>query len=482
MAESKNWKDVETLIDEQKYEEAAKSVAGIREAARSSNDVVQWTKALIKETQLRLALHGYETTVRFFREQPWPDDARSRAVLHLYYAHGLMTYLDAYSWEIDRRERVESTAEVDLKAWTREEIFQEAVRAFFEVWAQRDVLGREPVTALGEYLWSNTYPREIRGTLRDATTYLFVELLANTGNWRPEQSNELFMLDLASLIRGEHSKDGIALADMAVHPLLKIGAILADLETWHIGNDRPEAALEVRLERLRRLWASFTQRDDRMAIREDLTTRLPRLRGLEWWAEGMAQLAEFVRQGDHPNSLVEARAIAQEGHKAYPGSLGGRHCQAIISQIEHPDYGITSMTSDKAQARSIQVSHKNLSKLYFRAYRLDLEDWIRSAKDRNLLPARDDVKSLVRGQSPYLELVQWDMDLPETPDYRLHRTFATPPMERSGFYILVASARIDFSPDDNRLFSVPFIVSDLAIVSRQDETGGLEGRVVSGAT
>ncbi|MCU0613272.1 MAG: hypothetical protein MUE60_15990, partial [Candidatus Eisenbacteria bacterium] len=482
MAKPLDWKAVDTLISEQKYEQAAAAVAEIREAARAADNTEQWTKALVKETQLRLALHGYETAVRFFREQPWPDDARSRAILNLYYANGLMTYLEAYDWEIRQREKVESKEEIDLKAWTEEEIFREAVRAFGEVWAQREALGREPVSTLAEYLVPNTYPPEIRGTLRDAVSYLFAELLANTGHWRPEQSNELYALDLAALIRGNRSDATPDLTDMGIHPLLKVGTILADLETWHIESDRPEAALEARLERLRLLWASFTQADDRAAIMDDLKTRLPRLRGLPWWAEGMAQLSEFVRQGDSPNGLVEARAIAEEGHRAYPSSIGGQHCLSIVKEIERPDYSLMSMSTDGPRKRSVQITHKNLSKLYFRAYRLDLEEWIRNSTDYNLLPSGEEVKKLVHNQSPYLELQQWEMDLPETPDYRFHRTYSTPTLDIPGFYIIAASARVDFSTADNRLYSIPFIVSDLVLVSRQDEGGALEGRVVSGAT
>ena len=43
--------------------------------------------ALIREVQLRTGLHGYETAVRFLKEEPWPKGLLSRAALELFYAH-----------------------------------------------------------------------------------------------------------------------------------------------------------------------------------------------------------------------------------------------------------------------------------------------------------------------------------------------------------------------------------------------------------
>ncbi|MGZ5426439.1 MAG: hypothetical protein ACXWE1_04465, partial [Thermoanaerobaculia bacterium] len=66
------WKEVERLVSEQKLEEASQRVAKIREAARAAGDEANEAKALVREVQLRTALHGYETSVRFLKEQPWP--------------------------------------------------------------------------------------------------------------------------------------------------------------------------------------------------------------------------------------------------------------------------------------------------------------------------------------------------------------------------------------------------------------------------
>ena len=130
MPRSSEWKKVDKLIEDQKLEEARTLIASIRDAAKQKGNGEEWTETLIKDVQLQVGLHGYETAVRFLREQPWPKDSLSQAALELYYAHSLMTYLSAYSWEIGRREKVESKQAVDLKAWTKEQMFLEAARSY----------------------------------------------------------------------------------------------------------------------------------------------------------------------------------------------------------------------------------------------------------------------------------------------------------------------------------------------------------------
>ena len=474
------WKEVERLVSEQKLEEASQRVAKIREAARVAGDEANEAKALVREVQLRTALHGYETSVRFLKEQPWPKALLPRTALRLFYAQSLVTYGRAYAWEIGQRERVASTGAVDLKAWTREEIAAEAVRAYVEVFRDRESLGNAKVAALDEFLVPNSYPKGIRDTLRDATAYLFVALLSDSTFWRPEQSNGVFGLDRASLVAGDPAASRlVALEDPSVHPLVKLGAVLDDLEAWHAGHGEREAALEARLERVRRLHAALTDASDRSLIRRDLAKRLVDVADVPWWAMGKAELAELVRAEDTPGNLVRARALALEGAKAYPRSTGGERCRSIVGEIEQPDYRLAAMAADSPGRRSIEVSHRNLAALHFRAYAVDLEERLGRARDYNLLPQGKELDDIVARATP---AATFQVDLPATTDFKLHRTFVTPPALSRGFYVIVASPRADFSTGQNPLRAAGMLVTDLVLDIRQTDDGGIEARAVSGTT
>lgn len=474
------WKKIRRLEDEQKYEAAAEAVAELLADARRSGDQESWARALVRTIQLRTALHGYETAVRLFREEKWPEDPRWHPVLELFYAHGLVNYLDAYSWEIRQREAIERSGEVDLAQWTLAQIAAEADAAFARVWERREEWGDRGVGLLGEYLEANSYPQRIRGTLRDTVTYLWVELLANTSLWRPEDSNRLFRLSLDRLLSLEPGGE--------THPLARLTALLADLEDWHRESGRSEAAFEARLERLRRLHGSFARDDDRRSIQADLRHRLDEL-GDEhpWWSMGQAQLAEMVRQGgdrDH-DSQIEAREIALAGARRHPGSIGGKRCRHLVESIEAPSFSLAAMQVDGPGKRSLAVRHRNVERLHLRAYAVDLERHVTASRDYSLLPADQEIQALVAGATPVAE---WSADLPATPDYREHRTYLTPPLDEPGLYVVVASVRPDFRRDGNHMVGLDFIVSDLVLVTRPGERrldvtvrSGASGQPVPGA-
>jgi hypothetical protein len=183
------WTEVERLISEQKMQEALALTEKLRAAAQKAVNRDEWVRALIKEVQLRTSLSGYETAVRFLREQPWPEGLLPRAALNLFYAQSLVNYYNGYSWEINRREKVASSEVVDLKAWTKDQIYEAAQRAYQEAWKQRATLGKEPIEGLAEYLTRNNYPKGIRDTLRSPIFTWSCSVTPHCGvRWSPMKS------------------------------------------------------------------------------------------------------------------------------------------------------------------------------------------------------------------------------------------------------------------------------------------------------
>ncbi len=473
---SQGWQQFEQLTRDQKYEAASSLVEKMLAAARSRKNNTEWTRCLMRYTQLRIALYDYETSVRFLKDQPWPEDLTGSSVLNLYYAQALTTYARGYSWEINKREKMDSKGVVDLKAWTRDQIYEEAQKAFESVWKIRVRLGEMPNKQWKEYLNPNNYPLGIRPTLRDTISYLCVEMLADTNGWRPDQLSEIYRLNLQNLIGG--GIENISLVDPARHPLEKISSVLADLENWHAQRKEREAALEARLERYRHLHEHFSEAEDRKLIRSDLEKSLKALADVSWWSEGMAQLAEFIRAENEPDSLIRAREIALRGKAAFPDSIGGRHCLAIEKDIEAPDYSISGMQNDNSQKKSLLVAHKNLGKVFFRAYPIDLLKTIETSNDYNLLPSGRDLEKLLATSSP---TQQWEISLPATADYRTHKTLVIPPTKTPATYLIVASARPGFPKADNRLQSLYMTIGDLVLITRHNSMDA-QVTVLSGAT
>ena len=101
------------------------------------------------------------------------------------------------------------------------------------------------------------------------------------------------------------------------------------------------------------------------------------------------------------------------------------------------------MRLDAPGRRSVRITHRNLDRVFLRAYALDLEALVTSSKDYSIFPQGDDARKIVEGQRPD---AAWKADLAKTPDYRDHHTYANLPESLApGLYLVAASAREDFA-------------------------------------
>jgi uncharacterized protein YfaS (alpha-2-macroglobulin family) len=475
-----SWSEVDRLVSEQKLAEAGKRVEAIEAAARAAGDDRELARALVRSTQLGVALGGYESAVEALRARAWPESPLSRAAVTLYDAFALDRYLDAYGWEIGRREHVVSGEKLDLELWTRDQIAAEIDRDFARVWALREPLGAGAASDF-EFLHPNDYPDAIRPTLRDAVAYLWADRLADSSGWSPAEAQELWKLDLDALVAGSAAEPTVErLSDADLHPLAKLSSVLADLERWHRARKESGAALEARLVRLESLHAAFETAEDRVRIRSALAGSLAEFRGDAWWGMGMARLAALWRESPEADALLRARSIAVEGERAYPGSPGARACRREREEMEAPSYSLQAMTIDAPARRSLEVDHRNLTRLHFRAFRLPDApfasrpvEWAGWNEER--------IRPVMR-QPP---VAAWSVELPTTADLRDHRTFVTPPLDGRGRFLVVASAAPGFGARGNQLQAVELRLSDLVVVREWDtrQSGARFGiRALSGAS
>lgn len=127
----------------------------------------------------------------------------------------------------------------------------------------------------------------------------------------------------------------------------------------------------------------------------------------------------------------------------------------------------------------MQLTHRNLGEVFFRAYEVDLKAWIDQSKDYSLLPDGNEIRAIIANKTP---AASWTTPLPATPDFKSHRTFVIPPLPSVGHYVVVASAKKDFSASLNRMLAVNLLITDLAIAVRDFHDGSREVTVVSGSS
>ena len=425
-------KEADALISEQKYSAALEKIKRAIDQSKLKKDEMAWAKLVVKEAQLQMGLHGYETAVKDLKRRQWPDKPLAEAMVNIAYASSLKNYFESYSWEIRKRERVESKDEVDLKAWTGDQIYLEAYKAYSKVWKNRTGLAKYPKSKMPTLIQANTYPEDIRGTLRDSLTFLFAELLADSSGWTPQQSNEKYLLNVGQLYKGE---ENLSLTDPKIHPLRKISYIFSDLENWHKSEKKQGPALEARIELIRIIYSQFTDKLSKAIGIKVLNQAIEKNKNDPWVTMAYATLAKFTSQEIEPDAMIRAMAIAQKGAALFSNSPGAAKCRDFIKSIERPQYSLIGMDVDGVNKRSIQISYQNISKVTFKSYAFDIKTFLKNTQDYSIRPTWREIESQIKTKSIY----EWSVSLPPTLDYRSHSFFVTPPTHKPGFYIIMAN-------------------------------------------
>lgn len=484
------WKTITALEKKQQYKAAIPLVEEILTSARDKADGPLWTKALIKRVVLENVLHGYETSIRLLLDNPWPEAASSRALLDLYTANMLFSYYQNYNWEIRRREKTAGQPTNDIKTWTGEDIFNKINEYFYHAWLQRDFLGKEKVSAFPDYIRPGNYPGKVRKTLRDVLVYQWVDFLRNTTTWQPQSMQEKYKLSLAELLKipaltTAEKSESFQIQGPGIHPLKKAAEILNEQYLWYRQAKCPESSLEAMLVKIDSLIPHFTKTVEQEAIAKVYRELLQTYSATSWWAHGQYQYAKFIQGRGDP---VMAHQLAKAGHDRYPGTTGGSECLALMKTIEAPAFSIQAMANDRSNVPSIQIQHTNLSRLYFRVYRINIsfnENMNYKAFD---FKNPNELNRLILRKKPDYA---WETALTDFGDFQSHITYEKLPVPEGeeGIYIVAVSAKPKFDKTKNQILATAVCLSTLTMMVREKPKdnelevwvrNGLHGEAVPG--
>ncbi|MFL5319860.1 MAG: MG2 domain-containing protein, partial [Myxococcaceae bacterium] len=464
------WPEVVAAIKDQRYTEATAAVELRLKQAKAKKDVPNWTRALVRRADLQLAMSQWREAAVALKAESWPDDPTSRVVLDVAYANALLGYASSEGYELRQREPLGGKRSDDLSKWTFDEVTAEAFSVLNDAFSLRSKLGE--LKAIASYVRPNDFPNGIRSTARDALSYLYAEALGDTQYWSAAQSNGLELLSTDELLASPKDPAAV-LADPAAHPLLKQAAVYSDLQSFHSNAGRSEAAFEARRTWLLSLHSHLQNEDDQARIVAALQDAMKSIAGKPWWAMGEATVAQLLYESDP----VSARDHAAAGAKAFPDSVGGKKCGYLKAILEQPILMLKTMSSDGAKKRSVLLTHRNVEKVYFKAYRLDFDARLHRPNE-NLFPEGEALRKIVKDQRP---VAHWSEQLPPTPDLRPHQTFVTLPSVEPGEYAILASTSEDLQAKGSLNFGVSMLISDLVVLT--SEAGkNVEVTALSGET
>lgn len=438
-----NWTAINDLVAEGRYNAAQRQLEQRLTHAKKTKNSVEWTRALIERTKLYFIEQEFEQAAEFLSTQPWPGDAKSQVILALYYADALNAYISNNSWRIHRREQQKNQGKLSVDKMTMAQLVAEADRAYLKAWQGRGHWRNADLKQFPHYFKAGNYPSHVRGTFVDMLTYRWVDLLANARHWTAVQSNARRALNPEQLLNLSGRQMG-AFSNAEAHPLLRISALLQTLAQQYRQQNRPEAALEVQRVRITTLYPHFGG-SKRWTMLQALRKQAKASQALPWSTMLQWSLAKLEQGSSGADALIRAKAVLDDCVTRHDGSAGNKRCKQLLATIEQPVFDLEVMQSDGLQKRSMLVQHKNVDKLYFRAWWIGLDNMLK-LQGQGYDWQNKKLKELLELNNNDAE---WIVDLPPTRDYREHDTFVTPPMQQHGVWLIAAADDASFNDSTN---------------------------------
>ena len=461
--------------DKQLFRDAEHTAEEMMAVAIEAGDADAYVKAVFEIFDLKQGLYEFENAVEFLLQVSRPEKPESTVILNIITAEALVLYHNAYYWEISQREQVVSEDNLDLKLWTTTQIQSRINKLFEQCWNFRQNLGTVQVSLYPGYFDKGNYPADIRSTLRDFLTYQWANFLANSAFWTPRESAQLYKLPLKTMLSaGEDDTSSYPLTKSDL-PLAKAAIIIRDLQQWHQSQNHRSNELESKLELVRILQRHYHGKKSDAQFENALNQYCMEYKDIPWSSSAKYELASLIFSDGR---RLQAHQVAQEGAAKYPDSMGAKLCFQLIQRIEEPNYSLSLKPVDGLSEQSIQIVHRNMTRLYFRIYELS-EDQLRQTTHARFNDAYKLYGEIAEhGEKP---VASWTAELQDPKDFSDHHTYQTPPVKKNGMYMVAVSQFDDFRKDDNRIDAQLLSISEIMAVCKigKDE---VEIQVVHGKT
>ncbi|UCD53260.1 MAG: hypothetical protein JSW27_11560 [Phycisphaerales bacterium] len=398
-----------------------------------------------------------------------PDPARSVAEAIL--AHWYWQYFQQNRWRFMNRTQTAEPSGEDITTWDLARILAEIDVHFTLALEADQELKAIPVSEYDDLLERGTAPDTYRPTLYD---FLAHEALSfyNLGEQAGAESMDVFEVMADSPIFAPVA-DFLGWQPETTDtdsPKLKAIGLYQELLAFHQDDSDKTAFIDADLLRLTfgNNHALGPEKAERYVAA--LERFADRWAGHEIASRALYEWALIVHS---QGNLVLAHELASRGWTAHPSSVGGIWCYNLIQQIEAKSASIKTERVWNDPLPAIEVTYKNVDRVFFRAVAFGAEEAIQRAW-RHV--DDDELTTLLRIQ-PALE---WSADLPATTDFRQRKeAIAAPKGLYKGFYFIIASHDPSFGGNDNQVSVARVWVSDLALVVRDPRRSGpVEGFVL----
>ena len=470
------WKQVEDATKRGLPKTAIERLRPIIEGALRDKAYPEAIKALGRKIALEGTIQGNKPEEKIVRLEAEIAKAPKEMapVLEAIVAHWYWQYFQHNRWRFMQRTATAQAPGKDITTWDLARLFTEIGRHYTKALAAKDDLRKIPIGEYDSLLEKGTLPDRYRPTLYDFLAHEALEFFSS-GEQAAAKAEDAFELTADSPIFAtteEFTAWNVQTTD-AESPTLKAIRLYQDLLAMHRGDEDKTALLDADLLRLKFGNDKALGEEKSSRYKSALKRYVDRWGDHEVSARARYEWANVLIQENDP---AAAHALAEQGARAFPDSVGGRLCYNLLRQIESKSSSILTERVWNAPWPMIRVNYRNLTRVYFRAVGQDWVARLKNGRNRSQWLSDDDRKTLLAAKPERA----WSAELPATDDFRDRVEELPAPKDlKPGFYFLLASHDPDFGSRDNVVSIVDVWVSSLALVMRsQWGEARLEGFVL----
>jgi len=471
------WKEVEEAQAKDQPQTVAEKLRPIQAAAFAEKAWGEGTKALAMRLVLEGRIEGGpNAAIKKLDAEIGSAPAEARPILRALQARWFFAYYRQNQWRFMRRSATAQPPGDDFETWDLPRILAEIDKRFQESLADKDALRKVPVDAFGDLFKKGELGDAYRPTLYDFIAHTALEFYSMEVV-SAAKPTDAFAIDPAAPALGtvQEFRAWKPESTDVDSPKLRALHLYQELLAFHADDKDRSAFLHCDLERIR--WAGQAAAGDNKAQRFDTALRafIETNAKDPVSADARQDVAQTLREA---RKSKEAHAMAKAGADAFPGHAFGKLCANIVKELESKDLNVRTESNWTPAGADIDLFHRNLSHVWFRAYR---RDWSpgKATIDNDPVPDDEDAMKSLLGGKPALA---WDAPLPDDKDFADRTTRLPAPKElASGFYIIVASGQADFAVGDNNLSATGVHVTNIALVVRR-QGNGLDGFVTDAVT
>jgi uncharacterized protein YfaS (alpha-2-macroglobulin family) len=468
------WKQVDSLDRKRLPKDAYKLVKNIYAQAQKTSNASQLVKATIYKLRYIGAVE--ENSLIKSLDQLRLEAAQAqypvKPLLHSMLAQIYWQFYQLNRYRFLNRSTTVNFKQDDISTWDLNKVVNETIRQYQLSLTNPKKLQQTKIDIYDEVLLKGEKKqRQHRPTLYDFLAHRAINFFQSSEPNITRPAYQFTLNDSKYMQAVEKfAQLNISTKDTTSYKFYMV-TVLQDLIRFHLKDKNYAALVDADLKRLRFVHRHLTTNNknalylqalrqlEQKSIKYPISSEVTHAIAQQVYNQGTKY--DPRRSGENKWKLKEALAIAQTGIDRFPKSDGAKLCQNLQNQVKEKNIRITiEETNLSNEPFRALVSFKNVQKIYWRFVKIDMTDitYLRGAKTYGI--------DIVKYYTNKKALKTAETTLPSDNDYQTHYAEEKIDALPYGTYVAIASAKPDFSTQNNGIAYAYFTISDIAWIHR----------------